>query len=45
MQFGVVSGVGRRMGVFDGGGYHRREGAVLVVNVERPIITNGAFVV
>jgi len=39
MPFGVVSGVGRGMGVIDGGGYRRREGAVLGVNVGRRIVT------
>ena len=29
MPFGVVSGVGRRMGVLDGSGYRRRGRAVL----------------
>jgi len=33
MPFGIVNGVGRRMGVLDGGGDRRREGAVLGVNV------------
>jgi len=32
MPFGMVNGVGRRMGVLDGGGDRRREGAVLGVN-------------
>jgi len=36
--------VGRRMGVLDVGGDHRREWAVLGVNVRRPIETNGDFV-
>ena len=44
MPFGVVSGVGRAMGVLDGGGDRRRGMAVLGVNVERPIVTNGDFV-
>jgi len=44
MPFGMVSGVGRGMGVLDGSGDHRREGAVLGVNLGRPIVTNGAFV-
>jgi len=38
--FLVVSGVGRGMGVLDGGGYHRREVAVLGMNFGRPIVTN-----
>ena len=29
LSFRVVSGVGQGMGVLDGGGDHRREGAVL----------------
>jgi len=40
----MVSGVGRGMGVLYGGGYSRREGAVLRVNLGRPIVTNGDFV-
>ena len=44
MPFGVVSGVGLGMGVFDFGGDRRRGGAVLGVNLGRPIVTNGAFV-
>ena len=44
MPFGVVSGVGRWMVVLNGGGYRRREGAVLVVHLGRPIVTNGDFV-
>ena len=44
MPFGVVSGVGLGMGVLDFGGDRRREGAVLGVNLGRPIVTNGAFV-
>jgi len=43
MPFGVVSGVGRGIGVLDEGGDRRREGAVLGVNFGRPIVTNGAF--
>jgi len=38
MPFGALNGVGRGMGVLDGGGDHRREGAVLGVNVGRPIV-------
>jgi len=44
MPFGVVSGIGRGMGVLDGGGDRRREGTVLGVNLGRPIVTNGVFV-
>jgi len=36
MPFGMVSGVGREMGVLDKGGDRRREGAVLRVNFGRP---------
>jgi len=43
MPFGVVSGVWLGMGVVDGSGDCRREGAVLWVNLGRPIVTNGAF--
>ena len=39
-----MSGVGLGMGVLDFGGDRRREGAVLGVNLGRPIVTNGAFV-
>ena len=38
---GMVSRVGRGMGVLDGAGDHRREGAVWGVNLGRPIATNG----
>ena len=41
MSFGVVTGVGLAMGVLDFGGDRRREGAVLGVNLGRPIVTNG----
>ena len=44
MPFGVVSGVGRGMGILDGGGYRRWEWAVLGVNVGHPTVTNGDFV-
>jgi len=33
LPFGMVSGVGRGMGVIDGGGDHRRGRAVLGVNL------------
>jgi len=36
MPFGVVSGVGRGIGVLDGDGDRRRERAVLGVNLGRP---------
>jgi len=41
MPFGVLSGVGRGMGVLDGGDDRRREGAVLGVNLGHPILTMG----
>ena len=37
MPFGVVRGVGQRMGVLDRGGDRRRARAVLGVNLGRPI--------
>jgi len=40
MPFGVVRVVGQKMGVLDGGGDRRREGAVLGVNLGRPIVIN-----
>ena len=43
MPFGVVSRVGLGMGVLDFDGDRRSEGAVLGVNLGRPIVTNGAF--
>ena len=43
MPFGVVSGVGRGMGVLDGGGDHQRRDS-FGVNLGRPIVTNGDFV-
>ena len=45
MPFGVLSGVGQGMGVLDGVVIVEREGAVLGMNVGRPIVTNGDFVV
>jgi len=42
MAFGVVSGVGRAMGVLDGVVIVEGEGSVLGVNVGRPIVTNVA---
>jgi len=45
MPFGVVSGVGRGMGVFDGVVIVEEEGAVLgVVNLGPPTGYNGNFV-
>jgi len=35
----MVSGVGRGMGVLEGGGDRRRKGAVFGVNLELPIVT------
>ena len=35
--------VGRGTGVLDGSSYRRREGAVLGVNLEHPIVTNRDF--
>jgi len=40
MPFGVMSGVGRGTGVLDRGDNRGREGAVLGVNLRRPIVTN-----
>ena len=45
MLFTVVCGMGRGMGVLDGSGDRRREGAVLVVNVGHPIVSNGILCV
>jgi len=44
MPFGMVSGVGRGMGVLDGMVIVEGEGAVLGMNLGRPIVTSGAFV-
>ena len=44
MLFGMVSGVGRRMGVLDGMVIVEWEGAVLWVNLGRPVVTNRDFV-
>ena len=44
MPFGVVSGVGRGMNVLDSVEIVKGEGAVLCVNVGRPIVTKGDFV-
>ena len=40
IPFGVVSGIGRGMGVLNWDGDRRREGAVLGVNLGRSIVTN-----
>jgi len=45
MPFGVVSGFGLGMGVLDFGGDRRRGRDSLGVNLQRPIVTNGEFVV
>ena len=44
MPFGMVSGVGRGMGVLDGGGNRRRKSGSFGVNLGRPIVTSGDFV-
>ena len=44
MPFGIVSGVGRGMGVLDGDGDHRRERHFWGVNFGHPVINNGDFV-
>jgi len=44
MPFGMVSGVGRGMGVLDGVVIVEGEGTVLGVNLGRPIVTNGDVV-
>ena len=41
MSFGVVNGVGRGMGVLDGGGDRRMGTASFWVNFRRLIVTNG----
>jgi len=40
----MVSGVGRRMGVLDWVEIARGDGAILVMNLGRPIVTNGDVV-
>jgi len=44
MPFGVVSEVGRGMGVLDGGDDCQRRGAVLWVNLGRSIVTIEDFI-
>ena len=44
MPFGVVSEVGREMGVLDGVVFVEVEGAVFGVNLGHPIVTNKAIV-
>ena len=41
MPFGMVSGIGRGMGVLDGGGDRRRGTGSFGVTLGRPIVTNG----
>jgi len=43
MPFGMMSAVGRGMGVLDGGGDRRRGRGSFGVNLGRPIVTNGDF--
>ena len=43
MPFGMVSAVGRGMGVLDGVVIVEREEADLAVNLGNPIVTNGGF--
>ena len=44
MPFGVVSEIGRGIGVSDGVVIVEGEGSVLGVNLGHPIVTNGDFV-
>jgi len=44
MLFEVVSGVSRGMGILNGVVITKGEGAVLGVNLGRPIVTSGDFV-
>ena len=43
MLFGMVSGVGKGMGVLDGVEIVEGVGAVFGVNLGHPIVTNGDF--
>jgi len=43
MPFGMVSGVGRRMGILDGVVIVEEQGVVLLVNLGCPIVTNEDF--
>jgi len=43
MAFGMVSGVGRGMGILDGVVIVEEEGAVLGLNLGHTILTNGDF--
>jgi len=45
IALGMVSGVGRGMGVLDGSGYCQRGRGSFGVNLWRPFVTNGNFVV
>jgi len=45
MPFGMMSGIGRGMGVFDGDGYRRRRRGRFGVNLGRRIVIMGAFFV
>ena len=44
MPFGMVTVVGRRMGVLDGVVIIKGEGTVLGVNVGHPVVTTGDFI-
>ena len=44
MPFGMVNGVGRKMGVLDGVVIVEGEGALLRANLGRPVVTNVDFV-
>jgi len=44
MPFGVVSGVGRGMGVLDGDGYRQKGRGRFRGERGRPIVTSGTFV-
>ena len=43
MPFRMVSGVGQRMGVLDGGGDRRRASSSFWVRLGHPIVTSGDF--
>jgi len=45
VPFGVVSGVGQKMVVLDGGGGRQRGSSSFGVNLGHPIVTIGDFVV
>ena len=44
MPFGMVSGIGRGIGVLNGVMIVKEEGTVLGLNLGRPIVTSGDFV-